>query len=405
LFTIPTLPPDIVAEEDGGMGVRRPLLAGVAALATASGCSSTVTAGPRPAHPVELRPAVQAAAVTSTSTSTVPPPGLVWSPNRVPSRVRRAATRLSPADVVSVANGTVWLPAGHQAPAGFSVPVDVSAAWPRRYAAAVHWAPKVLRTLTSGHVILSADSARLRGLQVGNRMRLGGHVFRVAGIVSDWVIGNAEAFVTGRDGVRLHLPPYRYLLVRPADLSDWPGFARRLRRAVPASTPVRIRRPGAARALRQADSVLSPLEQKLDFGEFSVHRPIPSSGWFTVNPGWRNRRLVSTSVPILGTVTCNRALIPRLRAALREVVDDGLAWTVHRNDYGGCYAPRLVDNRVGQAFSHHAYGSALDINVHSNPLGARPHQDARLVRIFARHGLTWGGLWLVPDGMHFEGRW
>jgi hypothetical protein len=25
-----------------------------------------------------------------------------------------------------------------------------------------------------------------------------------------------------------------------------------------------------------------------------------------------------------------------------------------------------------------------------------------LVAIMARYGLTWGGRWLTPDGMHFE---
>jgi hypothetical protein len=174
---------------------------------------------------------------------------------------------------------------------------------------------------------------------------------------------------------------------------------------VPAGTPVRIRAPGTARVLRQADSVLSPLEEKLDFGEFSARPHVPASGYLSIAPGWRRAHLETARVPILGAVTCNRAFISPLRASLRDVVRRGLAWTVHRNDYGGCYAPRLIPNRVGQSISHHAFGSAIDINVQANPLGGRPHQDPRVVRIFAAHKLTWGGLWLVPDGMHFEGRW
>ena len=47
-------------------------------------------------------------------------------------------------------------------------------------------------------------------------------------------------------------------------------------------------------------------------------------------------------------------------------------------------------------------GSTFQQSTGSNPFGGTPHQDPRLVRIFERWGFTWGGHWLVPDGMHFE---
>ncbi|MGH2726880.1 MAG: M15 family metallopeptidase, partial [Actinomycetota bacterium] len=37
-----------------------------------------------------------------------------------------------------------------------------------------------------------------------------------------------------------------------------------------------------------------------------------------------------------------------------------------------------------------------------NPYGEKPRQDPRLVALMERWGFTWGGRWLVPDGMHFE---
>ena len=49
-------------------------------------------------------------------------------------------------------------------------------------------------------------------------------------------------------------------------------------------------------------------------------------------------------------------------------------------------------------------GIAFDINVASNAPGTRPDQDPRLVEIMEEHGFTWGGRWLIPDGMHFEYR-
>src|SRR3954462_9143796 len=105
---------------------------------------------------------------------------------------------------------------------------------------------------------------------------------------------------------------------------------------------MRLRGPGAARILHEAPAVLSSLEEKLRFGEFAASPVASSGGWLTVDPAWRSAHLVTASVPILGAVTCNRAFVPQLRAALTEVVRRGLQSLVHRGDYGGCYAARLI---------------------------------------------------------------
>ena len=55
-----------------------------------------------------------------------------------------------------------------------------------------------------------------------------------------------------------------------------------------------------------------------------------------------------------------------------------------------------------EAISMHAFGIAVDINAGSNPYGATPRQDPRLVSIMETWGFAWGGNWSVPDGMHFE---
>src|SRR4051812_27092945 len=235
----------------------RPVVAGLLVLALpAAGCTGAARAVGRPTRTAALPVTTLAvAAALPAATSPTASTGLVWSPNRVPASVRRAGARFSAASVVVVANGTVWLPTGHQAPPGMAKPVDVSAAPPRRYAAAVPSSPVALRRLTAGHVVVSVGSAHLRGLHVGSRMRMGFRIFRVSAVVPNPVIGYAEMFVTGRDGRRLNLPPYRYMLVRPDHQSAWPRMARVLRRAVPASTPVQILAPGTPRALRQAASV------------------------------------------------------------------------------------------------------------------------------------------------------
>jgi hypothetical protein len=100
-------------------------------------------------------------------------------------------------------------------------------------------------------------------------------------------------------------------------------------------------------------------------------------------------------------VTCHRALIAPLRRALARLQRRNLARLVDRGDYAGCYAPRRIPG--SGSLSLHAWGLAVDLNASTNPQGAEPRQDPRLVRAFEREGFTWGGRWpTAPDGMHFE---
>jgi hypothetical protein len=323
---------------------------------------------------------------------------LVWSPSRVPATVVAEARALErQARVVEVANGTAWLPLA----AGWSTPVDVSAADPAKYAAAVPAAAALAPLLRPGSVVLAAGEARLRKAKVGDLLHLTGLTVRVAVVVPNALIGDAEMLVTPADGERLGLPPDRYLLVRPLRVSAWAAESAALRRADPAGVPLRLVAPDKARVLREADEVLSPLEEKLRYGELvaSAHT---SGGALTLDPTWLAAHITTASVPILGRVTCNRAFLPALREALAAVVAAGLQRLVDTSDYGGCFNGRLIAGQPGTPISHHAYGSAIDLNVRANPDGVVPHQDPRLVRIFTRYGFSWGGSWLVPDGMHFE---
>jgi hypothetical protein len=316
--------------------------------------------------------------------------------------VVRAVAQVHGAGTVAVANGSAWLPAHGGAPRGMAYPIDVSAADPRSYASVVPGAAAPMQVLSSGRVLLGVESARLRGLHRGDHTSVGGLNLRVAAVVPDAVLGDAEMFVTPADGKRLHLPPDRFLLIQQPPGRSWASVAAAVTRAAPHGTLMRLHAPGTARVLHEASAVLTPLEEKLRFGEFAASPHATAAGYLTVDPGWQAAHLTTTAVPILGRVTCNRAFIPALRAALRAVVRRHLQRLIDPHDYGGCYAPRLIPGHEGQELSHHAFGSAIDINVHSNLQGKRPDQDPRLVRIFARYGLTWGGRFLVPDGMHFE---
>jgi hypothetical protein len=328
----------------------------------------------------------------------------VWTPHRLPAGLPDYVIGLPGVDAsVVVGNGTVWLPGGQSTPHGMAVPIDVSAVDVRQYTAVISQATPPFARLRPGTAVLSRDSARLRRVHVGDTIAFPDNQLRVAAVVPDQLIGDAEMMVTAADGRRLGVAPDRYLLVLPATTDRWPRIERAIRRWLPAGTRVRIRAPGTARWLREGDAVLPPLLEKLRYGEFAANPRATSDGYLTIDQHWRARHLETAAVPILGHVTCNRAFIPSLRAALRRVVQQGLAHLINPADYGGCWAPRLIPGAPGDSISHHAYGSAIDINVSANPQGSRPHQDPRLVRIFASFGLTWGGRWLVQDGMHFEG--
>jgi hypothetical protein len=142
------------------------------------------------------------------------------------------------------------------------------------------------------------------------------------------------------------------------------------------------------------------VDLKRRFGEFALRLPI-GPDWVTPDPAWIRRDIRSVRVPVIGTVTCHRKMIPALRAAMRDLVRRHLQGLVDPGDYAGCYAPRRIP--TSGTLSLHAWGLAVDLNASRNPQGQRPHQDLRLVHVMERHGFWWGGRWpTVPDGMHFE---
>jgi len=120
-------------------------------------------------------------------------------------------------------------------------------------------------------------------------------------------------------------------------------------------------------------------------------RVIPAASWV--------REYIRTvQVPILGTVTCNKVLIPQLLGALNQIQREGLAGQIHSFD--GCFVPRYIAGT--HQLSYHAFGLALDLNASENGRGTRGHMDPRIVDIFREWGFEWGGTWHYTDPMHFQ---
>jgi hypothetical protein len=332
---------------------------------------------------------------------------LVWTQEALPAGFLRRVRHLSGiARVVPVMSGVGWMVSSSaggsfldRPPAGFAIPLDVAGADPSTYAAVTGFLSTAqVQALDEGRALLGRTSAAIRRMGRGGAIRLTTGTVRVAGVSSDAAVGAHEVFLSARRAVALGIGTERYLIVRLDEGAVGSRVAARILHAAPPGTPLRIRSNTKTPYLRHADGVLPPVWEKVFFGEFAAH-PV-SSGPLDVDPSWVGDHIVAARVPILGVVLCNRAVITPLRGALRTLVRAGLASLVHPMQYRGCFVPSLIPGSGD--ISHHAWGSAFDINVEANWVGQPPHQDPRLVADFARWGFAWGGRFLVPDGMHFE---
>ena len=344
---------------------------------------------------------------------------LAWVPGGLPPGFGRKVAGLGGvADVTTVAEDNVWLRrswssygAVVDAPsAPFAIPIDAIGVDPATFARFLPAADRgVAAGLARGEGVLGATSAELRGLGPGSTMEFrGGVSVRIAAVLPDQVVGASELMVSRRTGaaIGIHKDRYLYLQVRPGSPQTSRSLAARLRRLLPSrlgiDRQVRVRAPGQTPYLRAGDAVMPPVMIKALFGEFAA-RPVPGNpGYLQIQPSWLRRHLITVRVPLLGPVTCNRAIIPQLRGAMAELRRRGLGSLVQT--YDGCFAARFINRDPLAMISHHSWGIAIDLNAATNVFGAPPRQDPRLVRVMECWGFIWGGTFIVPDGNHFEYR-
>jgi hypothetical protein len=111
-----------------------------------------------------------------------------------------------------------------------------------------------------------------------------------------------------------------------------------------------------------------------------------------------------TGAPITGKVQCHRLVADAIRFLFIDLEQQGLLDEIHTWD--GMFCPRFVRGSK-TTLSNHSFGTAFDINVQWNPLGAAPTAGFgtvyNIVPIANKHGFYWGGHYTKrPDGMHFE---
>ncbi len=367
------------------------------------------------AHPAPTAPVRTPAGGRSTPTpaepsAQMPAAWLAWITGSLPpGTTAEAAATPQLGTTVVVAGDTRWMTASHDAGGSvvdrptppYAIPIDAFSVDPAAYAPFVSpdVRDQVTATLRSGKAVLGASSAKLRHLGVGGSMTFASRTIRVGAVVPDPEVGWSEMLVSRSIGRSLGIVDDRYLLAQPPTQMTLLRFDAIMRHLIP-DTPIRTEPPGGSTYMRIASGVNPPIVMKGIFGEFSAYPQSADPAYLTVDPQWYDAHIVTRTVPVLGSVTCNRTLFPALIGALTDVEDAGLGDELHV--YSGCYAARTVARRPTAPPSQHAYGAAIDINAPENPYGAVPTMDMRIVRIFQRWGFLWGGRFLTPDGMHFE---
>jgi hypothetical protein len=258
--------------------------------------------------------------------------------------------------------------------------------------------PSVVAALNAGQVALGSSSAALRGAGVGSELELVGwdgriHRRVVGALVPDERVGWAEVVLSIADAASMGVS-------RPLSLELWGASRVALDGALAAAGPMPVRL-GVDRswAAPSPDAPLPAIRVKQLVGEVA-YRPAGGDA-VVLDPAWTGAYIVSERVPVLGTVTCHRAMLPALRGALGEVAAAGLGAALR--PFAGCYSPRPIrGGDSGGALSRHSFGVAVDVNTDANAFGGRVSMDPRVVEIFHRWGFAWGGTWVRPDGMHFE---
>jgi hypothetical protein len=386
------------------------VVAGLALLRDASG-SDTAASPPPTASTRSGHPSPKGGTPSPTGGSDeMPPAWLAWiSGSLPPAFSTRVAHTPALGTTVIVAGDTRWMRSSEDAngrtidqpTSPYEIPLDAFSVDPGAYAPFIPPAYRdtVTRALQNGTAVLGSSSAALRRIDVGGTIDLATGSVKVGAIVPDDVAGWSEMLVSRNEGQRIGIVDDRYLLSMPPSHMTEATFAALLARLLPGDD-VRTLPPGGSTYMRIASGVNPPVVMKQVFGEFAAYPQSQDPALLNMSPLWYDAHIQTRTVPLLGQVTCNRALFHPLIGALHDVEKAGLGSEIHT--YSGCYAARTVARSPTAPPSEHAYGAAIDINAPENPYGATPTMDPAIVKIFERWGFLWGGDFLTPDGMHFE---
>ncbi|HEX2148550.1 MAG TPA: M15 family metallopeptidase [Actinomycetota bacterium] len=334
---------------------------------------------------------------------------MTWTSSaQLPSLAEAARETEGIGAVATARNGVGWLNSwsakdgkAGEAPAGFMVPIEVLAVVPEDYSAFVPDDHKTLfQGLAGGGALLGKSGASLRDIDSEGTLGFTRGNIPVAGVVPDELISSHEVVMSLDTAKTLGISDLKYVLVELERGTDQQEAEQALRSKLPTGARFGFRAPGDSMVFRPGGTILPQVEIKKKFGEFAGR---PGRGRaITIDPRWIQQNTTNVTFPLLGSARCHNKVIPQIREAFQEVVEQELSSLVRRRDFGGCFSPRFLNSDPNSGISHHSWGIAIDFNVSQNPYGVEPKMDMRLVELLESRGFTWGGRWVEPDGMHFE---
>lgn len=259
----------------------------------------------------------------------------------------------------------------------------------------------VWTSLVLGDVVPTKSAAQKLGVKGAAELTIGGaRGFKIGAFADNGVPNLADVLVATDGKRRLRMPGPRLFVIGAEDGAALEQVGKGLRRLLPGARLERLAPPASAPTAAPAPVADVGAVSGTTIG--TMHFRILEDGSIIPDPAWVAANIVSAEVPVLGTVTCHRLMIPRLAGAMGEIERLGFAPLIRTQDYGGCYVPRFIDRDVAKPLSNHAFGFAIDFNTTTNQLGTKGDMDPRIVEVMARWGFSWGGLWERPDPMHFE---
>jgi hypothetical protein len=246
--------------------------------------------------------------------------------------------------------------------------------------------------VAKGYLALSYDAAKRLGVALGSTVTVNGQPMGV-GALADTGLPDVDAVVSNDVAGRLGLPPPNGIVLSGG--KDDP-------------TPLVLDVRKAVAKDARVDMLRSPADHTSFFNVGDARRRLGTLTWqvmpdgkVVVDPNWVAENIVTETVPIIGRMTCHKAMMPQLIKALTEIEASGLAAKIHPEQYEGCFYPKLIEDT--DHISMHAWGLAFDVNTATNQRLTHGDMDPGVVAIFKKWGFRWGGDWKdTPDPMHFE---
>jgi hypothetical protein len=398
---------------------RRALVRGVGTFAAVAVVgSSLVWALGRGGDTSAATPSVEPSPTVSVS---VAPPAplawLTWVPGGLPPGYGDLVNTVS--DVVASTTATAdiaWMTASLDAEGNgvdepqtpMMIPIETTGIEPTFAAFIPEPERQLVQNLQPNQGIVSESEAQLRGLGTGATLLFrGGQKIEIVGTLPDALMGAYELLVPRDTGMRLGVTHERYVLfhVRPASEVTPRDLIQSFRDLLPATAlfpAVEVRAPGEAGYLRANDRAIPPVMLKLKFGEFEAHPDNTDPTRLVIDPGWVQDHIQSSTLPLLGTVTCHVKALFLLKQAMKALTAANVLATI--SDVGTCFDPVASPDDPNGPLTAAAWGASIEINPTENPPGTRPTQPKELVQEMYRWGYGWGGNDAFPQGALFRYR-